>query len=174
MGQQQLLLLTLCIVLVGIAVSVGIDAFLKNRRQAEADIVVNNLVRLASLAQEWKLRPGAVGGGQEANGFEGVGTGFARLGWPTTLWRITTIDPDTGRNSSENASCYRPNENSLYCPIPQLSGRRGGGTLYIYALSNVVQGTGNTIDSNDMNLIATAVVRGTGPNDISVAVDYEQ
>lgn len=171
MGQQQLLLLVLAIVLVGIAVAVGIDAVIKNRRQAEADMVVNNLVRLAATAQEWKLRPTVFGGGDHANGFEGVESGFSRLGWATVARSVTTYNPDTGQNSRENTDCYQPNPNTLYCAIPQISGRRGGGQLFIYAMSNLLAPTGTTFNSNDMNLIATAVVTGTRPEDLQVTVE---
>lgn len=171
MGQQQLLLLVLSIVIVGVAVAVGIDAFLKNRRQAEADILVYNLVRLASTAQEWKLKPTAFGGGNGAAGYNGVESGFDQLGWPTSTWQVTTYNPETGRNSRENTQCYRPNPNTIYCAIPQLSGRRGDGQLFIYALSNLAAATGNSINSADMNLIATAVVSGTNPEDILVTIE---
>lgn len=169
MGQQQLLLIVLSIVLVGVAVAVGIDAFMKNRRQAEADTVVYNLVRLASTAQEWKLKPAAFGGGSRATGYNGVESGFDQLGWPTVPWRVTASNPD-GSVTREVVECYRPNPNSLYCPVPQFSGSRGDGNLFIYALSNIISGTGNSINSDSMNLIATAVVSGTSPEDIRVTV----
>ena len=171
MGQQQLLLLVLSIVLVGIAVAVGIDAYMQNRRKAEVDVMVTHLVRLAAAAQEWKLRPAAFGGGADADGFEGVGSGFSRLGWPTVQRSVTTVNPDTGRNSRENTDCYQANLNTLYCPIPQISGRRGEGQLFIYGMSNLLSPTGTTFNSGDMNLIATAIVRGTKPEDIEVAVE---
>lgn len=170
MGQQQLLLLTLSIVIVGIAVAVGIDAYLENRRKAEADIVVGNLVRVAATAQEWKMKTAAFGGGSGAAGFEGVGMGLDRLGWATVPFNVTTTNPDTGQPSRETAQCYQPNLNSLYCPIPQLSGRRGAGQLFIYALSNLISPTGSNINSNEMNMIATAVVSGTNPSDIRVTL----
>lgn len=159
----------LAIVIVGLAVAVGIDAFLKNRRQAEADIVVSNIVRLAGLAQEWKLKPAMFGGGNGRVGYTGVETGFDQLGWPTTPWEITARDSQ-GNLTREQVQCYRPNPNSLYCPVPQLSGSRGDGRLFIYALSNVVATTGSSIDSNDMNLIATAIVDGTAPENIQVTI----
>lgn len=170
MGQQQLLLLTLSVVLVGIAVAVGIGAYLENRRKAEADIVVNNLVRVAATAQEWKMKPAAFGGGSGTAGFEGVGMGLDRLGWETSSWDVTTMNPDTGQPSRETAQCYQPNPNSLYCPIPQRSGRRGTGQLFVYALSNLISATGSSISSAQMNMIATAVVSGTDPSDIRVTL----
>ena len=170
MGQQQLLLLVLSIVIVGLAVAVGIDAFLKNRRQAEADMVVYNLVRLASAAQEWKLKPAAFGGGQDAAGYEAVGNGFTGLGWPTVQRTVTTRNPDTGQPSTERTDCYQPNLNTLYCTVPQMSGRRSSGQLFIYAMSNLLNQTGSSFSSSSMNLIATAVVTGTSPESLTVTV----
>lgn len=63
MGQQQLLLLVLGIVIVGLAVVVGIQAFGENQKKANADALVNDGVRIASDAQAWKLKPAAFGGG---------------------------------------------------------------------------------------------------------------
>ena len=63
MGQQQLLLLVLGIVIVGLAVVVGIQAFGENQKKANADALVNDGVRIASDAQAWNLKPAAFGGG---------------------------------------------------------------------------------------------------------------
>ena len=62
MGQQQLLLLVLGIVLVGLAVVVGIQAFEENQKKANADAMVNDGIRLATAAQAWALKPSAFGG----------------------------------------------------------------------------------------------------------------
>ena len=82
MGQQQLLLLVLGIVIVGLAVVVGIQAFGENQKKANADALVNDAVRIASDAQAWKLKPAAFGGGSDAAGMtgfslEGVGYDIA-------------------------------------------------------------------------------------------------
>ncbi len=69
MGQQQLLLLVLGIVIVGLAVVVGIQAFGENQSKANSDALVNDGVRIASDAQAWKLKPKAFGGGADATGF---------------------------------------------------------------------------------------------------------
>lgn len=63
MGQQQLLLLVLGIVIVGLAVVVGIQAFGENQKKANADALVNDAIRIASDAQAWLLKPAAFGGG---------------------------------------------------------------------------------------------------------------
>lgn len=69
MGQQQLLLLVLGIVIVGLAVVVGIQAFGENQKKANADALVNDAIRIASDAQAWLLKPAAFGGGADAGVF---------------------------------------------------------------------------------------------------------
>ena len=68
MGQQQLLLLVLGIMIVAIAIVVGIFAFQTNMKKANADALVSDGVRLANLAQAWKLKPAALGGQPESVG----------------------------------------------------------------------------------------------------------
>ena len=63
MGQQQLLLLVLGIVIVGLAVVVGIQAFGENQKKANSDAITNDVIRIASDAQAWNLKPQAFGGG---------------------------------------------------------------------------------------------------------------
>lgn len=64
MGQQQLLLIILGVIVVGIAVAVGITMFTDNAVSANKDAVTNDLVNLASRAQQFYRRPNALGGGQ--------------------------------------------------------------------------------------------------------------
>ncbi len=70
MGQQQLLLIILGVIVVGIAVAVGITMFQDNAVSANRDAVTNDLVNLASRAQQYYRRPLALGGG--GNSFTGV------------------------------------------------------------------------------------------------------
>jgi hypothetical protein len=72
MGQQQLLLLVLGIVIVGIAVVAGIQAFSEGKDKADRDAMVTDAMRVISDIQAWKLKPAAFGGGAEAIGFSGV------------------------------------------------------------------------------------------------------
>ena len=62
MGQQQLLLLVLGIVIVGLAVVVGIQAFSENQKKANADALVMTSMRIASDAQAWLRKPSQFGG----------------------------------------------------------------------------------------------------------------
>jgi Tfp pilus assembly protein PilE len=70
MGQQQLLLIILGVIVVGIAVAVGITMFQDNAVSANRDAVVNDLVNLAARAQQYYRRPTSLGGGQ--NQFTGL------------------------------------------------------------------------------------------------------
>ncbi len=70
MGQQQLLLIILGVIVVGIAVAVGITMFTDNAISANRDAVTNDLVNLAARAQQFYRRPTALGGG--GNNFTGL------------------------------------------------------------------------------------------------------
>ncbi|MEM9997286.1 MAG: hypothetical protein AAF809_06255 [Bacteroidota bacterium] len=170
MGQQQLLLLTLTVVIVGIATATAINGFMENRRKAEVDTIVSDLVRLSASAQAWKMKHSAMGGGQSIDGFEGVERMFEQTGWPTVTMDLTAYNPDTGRNSRERAECYRSNEATLFCPVPQWSGRRGGGRLLIYAMGSLMTHQGNSVSSEGVEIIATATVTGTRASEIMVEV----
>lgn len=63
MGQQQLLLIILGVIIVGIAVAVGITMFTGGARDANRDQVINDLVNLSAKAQQFYRRPTAMGGG---------------------------------------------------------------------------------------------------------------
>lgn len=62
MGQQQLLLLVLATVIVGIATVVGIQAFSQNSVKANADALMNDAVRIASDVQAWSQKGQPFGG----------------------------------------------------------------------------------------------------------------
>jgi hypothetical protein len=64
MGQQQLLLLVLSIIVVTIAVVAGLFLFRENMRKTNADALVSDAINVANQAQAWKIRPAAFGGQQ--------------------------------------------------------------------------------------------------------------
>lgn len=118
MGQQQLLLIVLGVIIVGIAVVVGINVFTASSFQSNQDAVVADCTTLASMAQQYYRKPTALGGGgntftgwtipaqlaQTGNGtytlttpgaqqivITGVGTETSDVG---TVNVVMTIDPD--------------------------------------------------------------------------------
>ena len=63
MGQQQLLLIVLGVILVGVAVVLGIQYFAVGAEEgAKDELVAHNLV-IGSNAQQWYKKPVAMGGG---------------------------------------------------------------------------------------------------------------
>ncbi len=63
MGQQQLLLIILGVIIVGIAIAVGISQFSAHSTQANKDGVTSSLVNLAANAYQFRIRPTTMGGG---------------------------------------------------------------------------------------------------------------
>lgn len=63
MGQQQLLLIILGVVVVGIAVGVGIIMFQDNAVSQNRDAVAGDMMHLAAKARHYYGRPKSMGGG---------------------------------------------------------------------------------------------------------------
>ncbi|HPN34260.1 MAG TPA: hypothetical protein PK843_07095 [bacterium] len=63
MGQQQLLLIVLSVIIVGIAVVVGINMFGASAASANLEAVSNDLLNLAARAQQYYVKPTSMGGG---------------------------------------------------------------------------------------------------------------
>jgi hypothetical protein len=63
MGQQQLLLIVLGVIVVGIAVVVGINLFNANATAANRDGVISDLNNLSAMAQQFYKKPTSMGGG---------------------------------------------------------------------------------------------------------------
>jgi hypothetical protein len=66
MGQQQLLLIILGVIIVGIAIAVGLSLFSANAIQGNKDAIIGDLQNLSSQAYSFKVRPSSMGGGQGA------------------------------------------------------------------------------------------------------------
>jgi Tfp pilus assembly protein PilE len=62
-GQQQLLLIVLGVIIVGIAIVVGMTTFKSNAVSANREQVVSNLLHLASRAQQYYMKPSSLAGG---------------------------------------------------------------------------------------------------------------
>ena len=63
MGQQQLLLVLLGIIIVGIAVVVGINLFNAKAISANRDEVISDLIKLGTIAQQHYKKPTSMAGG---------------------------------------------------------------------------------------------------------------
>ena len=69
MGQQQLLLIVLGVIVVGIAVVVGINLFNANATAANRDGIISDLNNLSAMGQQFYKKPTSMGGG--GNSFTG-------------------------------------------------------------------------------------------------------
>ncbi len=79
MGQQQLLLLILGIVIVGLAVVVGLQAFERNQEKAAGDAMVSDAMRMIADSQVWALKSPMHGGGGNAY----TGLTLTKMGYDT-------------------------------------------------------------------------------------------
>ena len=66
MGQQQLLLIIVGVIIVGIAIAVGIAQFGANSTESNKDGVMSSLQNISANAYQYKIRPGTLGGGGNA------------------------------------------------------------------------------------------------------------
>ena len=103
MGQQQLLLIVLGVIVVGIAVVVGINLFNANATSANRDGVISDLNNLGAMAQQYYKKPTSMGGG--GNTFTG--------------WTIPT-----GLDSTANGT-YQASVNAQDVTIPGLGTETG-------------------------------------------------
>ena len=63
MGQQQLLLIVLGVILVGVAVVLGIQYFAVGAEEGAKDELVAHTLTIGANAQQWYKKPAAMGGG---------------------------------------------------------------------------------------------------------------
>ena len=95
MGQQQLLLIVLGVIVVGIAVVVGINLFNANAESSTQDSIVSQGTNIGALAQQYYKKPVSMGGG--GNSFNPTATGATTTaqwwsGIPSSLKSSTDAD----------------------------------------------------------------------------------
>jgi len=147
MGQQQLLLLVLGIVIVGLAVVVGIQAFSENQRKANADAMVTDGLRIASDCQAWDLKPGQFGGSLATEDLSNCT--FDEIGFTNTAGTYANVNADYTLPTSLPGACAAPT-------IPS------GNTVLVYVLGNNTQ-TGNSV---------CVGIAGTQADDIGTSIAF--
>ena len=145
MGQQQLILLTLATVIVGIAIVVGIRAFTENSSKANADALMQDAVRIGNDVQAWFKKPPAFGG--PAPGTAMSAATFATIGYQTG---------DQPGGGTAGAADYE-NINGIF----QIAAS-GGGVL--------ITGSGYGDDLADADQVINVAVCGTDDADITGAI----
>ncbi len=66
MGQQQLMLLILGVIIVGIAITVGIYLFTATSVSSNKDAIINDMMNLGQYAYRYRLKPEPLGGGSRS------------------------------------------------------------------------------------------------------------
>lgn len=99
MGQQQLILLVLATVIVGIAIVVGIRAFTENDARANADAMMQDAVRMANDIQAAIKKPDPFGG---VDAFTDVD--FGTIGYPNDGTNYTNLNGVFGLSDASAAS----------------------------------------------------------------------
>lgn len=98
MGQQQILLIVLSVILVGIAVSVGITMFKAQAEQSHIDMIIQDLNNVAMQALQYFIRPVSMGGGGNSfvnfeTFFDNLPTGFREN--DVAVYSVEVIQIDT-------------------------------------------------------------------------------
>lgn len=81
MGQQQLLLIVLGVIIVGIAVVLGIAIFRQSAIDQKRDMLINEGITVANNAREYFHKPNTYGGGQ-----------YTFTGWEIPSQLLTTAN----------------------------------------------------------------------------------
>jgi hypothetical protein len=102
MGQQQLLLIILGVIIVGIAIAVGLSLFSAQSVQANHDAIINDLNNIAANAYQHYIRPASMGGGANSYTTSQGGVAYAI---PTRM------------QSNENATYGPPTNTATSCTI---------------------------------------------------------
>ena len=105
MGQQQLMLIILSVIVVGIAVKLGITMFSDSALNANRDALTNDLSNLASRAHQYYRRPTYLeGGGDSFSGLTADAAGMAKLtNTPRTdngVYTVVSAGTGTGVNAN--------------------------------------------------------------------------
>ncbi|MCL4539472.1 MAG: hypothetical protein M1378_07720 [Bacteroidetes bacterium] len=148
MGQQQLLLIVLGVIIVGIAIAVGISMFKSNAQSSNRDQVINDLNNLAAKAQQYYRKPTSMaGGGQSFAGFwlAPVDTGNANGSYTTKM-----------QSGPYTAGTYATFVHSTGAPADSITGGSAAQTMYIVGLGTEVGNDG----TNKVEAVTTVTQNG--------------
>jgi hypothetical protein len=93
LGQQQLLMVVLAIIIVGIAIAISVQLFRSNAIESKRDLLIEETTSLATMAIQYYKKPQAIGGG-----------GRSFMGWEIPSQMVQTFNGNFMRavvNASE-------------------------------------------------------------------------
>ena len=112
MGQQQLLLIILSVIIVGIAIAVGINMFQTNAVDSNRQAIVSDVMNLGAKAHRYYRTPTSLaGGGQDFQGFY-LTTKEATN--PNGQFIATTTEPTGPGNVTATADSISTSATTIY------------------------------------------------------------
>jgi hypothetical protein len=81
LGQQQLLMVVLAIIIVGIAIAISVQLFRSNAIESKRDLLIEETTSLATMAIQYYKKPQAMGGG-----------GRSFMGWEIPSQMVQTFN----------------------------------------------------------------------------------
>ena len=130
MGQQQLLLIILGVIIVGVAIAVGISMFSGQSIASNRDAIITDLATLGADAYQYKIRPSTMGGGSGAYSTNA-----------TMLYTIASSGAwGTGNPNASYAATF-PNGTSIV--LTATSKQVSGGSVVV-----TIDGNGNSTTPN--------------------------
>jgi hypothetical protein len=109
MGQQQLLLIILGVIIVGIAIAVGLSLFSAQSVQANKDAMINDINNIAANAYQFYIRPASMGGGQ--NAYSGGQNSAPSYNIPT---RMASNENATYHATASGQTCLIHGDSKMY------------------------------------------------------------
>ena len=122
MGQQQLLLIILGVIIVGIAIAVGLSLFSAQSIQANKDAMINDINNISAHAYQFKIRPSSMGGGN------GAYTGYSIPVKMATNENGTYAVNSPGANSVTIVATSRQNTTNTITVVVDSDGKLGSWT----------------------------------------------
>lgn len=148
MGQQQLLLVILVTIIVGIATVVAINTFGSAADSANVDAVRQDMAQIAASSQGYYAKPNALGGGNQS--FTGIT--FDGMAFPS--------------NNTSSDGLTAVNENGTYVLVAQAS----GDSLQITGYPS--SDPGYTGDASTSSTSGGSVVGTAGADTYSITTNY--
>ncbi|RMG64712.1 MAG: hypothetical protein D6715_09280 [Calditrichaeota bacterium] len=112
MGQQQLLLIVLGVIIVGIAIAVGVTTFRSNAVDANRTQVIADLNNLAAKAQRYYRTPKAMGGGGQ--NFKGFALSPLDTGNANGSYSLSTSKPSGASYVAGSTAAISGNAQTIY------------------------------------------------------------
>lgn len=112
MGQQQLLLIVLSVIIVGVAVAVGVTMFQSGAVDANRQAVIGDLVNFAAKAQRHYRTPTQLGGGSQS--FDGFALSPLDSGNANGSYSATTSAPSGATFVNGSVSAIASSSGTIY------------------------------------------------------------